>query len=101
MVTLAAACVRPPTVLIADEPTLGLAPLLVAEVVRRFEALRDDGVAVLLIEEKAGPALAVADAVATLQLGQVLWAGAPGDLEEQQLAEMHLGRAMTAEARFT
>jgi ABC-type branched-subunit amino acid transport system ATPase component len=94
MVTVAAATVRPPVVLVADEPTLGLAPRVVADVIAGFAALRDAGVAVLLIEEKAGPALAVADSVAILELGRITWAGAPADLEEEQLAEIHVGRVL-------
>jgi ABC-type branched-subunit amino acid transport system ATPase component len=91
MVTLAAACARPPTVLVADEATLGLAPRIVDEVLASFAALRDDGVTVLLIEEKAR-AVEVADRAAIIELGRVTWTGSPRDLDVQRLSETHLGR---------
>jgi ABC-type branched-subunit amino acid transport system ATPase component len=94
MVTLAAACVRPPRVLVADEPTLGLAPLVVAQVVDTFEELRAGGVAVLVVEEKVGGALVAADACATLRLGEVTWAGRPADLDTTRVGELHLGRVI-------
>ncbi|HEU5150271.1 MAG TPA: ATP-binding cassette domain-containing protein [Iamia sp.] len=97
MVTLAAACVRPPRVLVADEPTLGLAPLVVAQVVAAFEELRAEGVAVLVVEEKIGGALVAADACATLRLGEVTWAGRPADLDTARVGELHLGRVIDPE----
>jgi ABC-type branched-subunit amino acid transport system ATPase component len=61
MLELAPALVRPPKVFVADEPTLGLAPQAAAEVVRAIVELRDKGTAVLLVEENAENAVAVAD----------------------------------------
>jgi ABC-type branched-subunit amino acid transport system ATPase component/ABC-type branched-subunit amino acid transport system permease subunit len=92
MVTLAAAGARPPALVVADEPTLGLAPLLAAEVMERFAALRDEGVALLLVEERAGLALSVADRAVVLERGQIVWQGRPADLADTRLAELHLGR---------
>jgi ABC-type branched-subunit amino acid transport system ATPase component/ABC-type branched-subunit amino acid transport system permease subunit len=92
MVTLAAAGARPPALVVADEPTLGLAPLLAAEVMERFAALRDEGVALLLVEERAGLALGVADRAVVLERGEIVWQGRPTDLADTRLAELHLGR---------
>lgn len=75
LLTLAPALVRPPRVLIADEPSLGLAPLVVQQVFELFAELRERGVALLLVEEKATEALRIADRVAFMRLGRVTWTG--------------------------
>jgi ABC-type branched-subunit amino acid transport system ATPase component/branched-subunit amino acid ABC-type transport system permease component len=91
MLTLAPLLVRPPDVLIADEPTLGLAPLVVTELLGVFGELRDRGVALLLVEEKARDVLEIADSVALLELGHVVWQGPRADVDQQRLAAAYLG----------
>ena len=75
MLALGSILVNPPKLLVADEPTLGLAPQIVEQVLGIVRVLRDRGVAVLLIEEKARSVMDVADYVAVLELGH--WSG-PG-----------------------
>ncbi|MGW0896171.1 ABC transporter permease subunit, partial [Streptomyces goshikiensis] len=70
MLALAPLLQRPPEVLIADEPSLGLAPRVVAEVYALLAELRDAGTALLLVEEKAAGILGVADTVAYLSQGR-------------------------------
>jgi ABC-type branched-subunit amino acid transport system ATPase component len=91
MLTLAPLLVRPPEVLVADEPTLGLAPMIVAEVMGVFRELRERGVALLLVEEKARDVLAVADRVALLELGHIVWQGRREDVDDDRLARAYLG----------
>ncbi|MEV4395994.1 ATP-binding cassette domain-containing protein [Nonomuraea sp. NPDC049607] len=91
LLTLAPALVRPPRVLIADEPSLGLAPLVVRQVFDVFAELRDRGVALLLVEEKATEALAVADRVAFMRLGGVTWTGPRSEVDGDQLTAAYLG----------
>ena len=69
MLSLAPALADPPKVLIADEPTLGLAPLAAEAVMQAILELRDAGTAVLLVEEHAQNALKVADTLAFMELG--------------------------------
>ncbi|HSA48786.1 MAG TPA: ATP-binding cassette domain-containing protein, partial [Yinghuangia sp.] len=83
--------VRPPRVLIADEPSLGLAPLVVAEIFRLVIELRDRGVALLLVEEKAAEVLTVADTVAFMSVGRVSWTGPREDVDEHRLTSAYLG----------
>jgi ABC-type branched-subunit amino acid transport system ATPase component/branched-subunit amino acid ABC-type transport system permease component len=89
---------RPPEVLIADEPTLGLAPLVVANLTELFIELRARGTTLLLAEERARSILDVADQVILLELGRILWTGPRSDLQEDQLAAIYLGSARHAVA---
>ncbi|MER5890577.1 ATP-binding cassette domain-containing protein [Streptomyces sp. NPDC001941] len=82
---------RPPAVLVADEPSLGLAPRVVDEVFRLLVELRGRGTALLLVEEKAAEVLGVADTVAYLARGRVSWCGPRAEVEADRLAEAYLG----------
>ncbi|GAA2574915.1 ATP-binding cassette domain-containing protein [Actinomadura fulvescens] len=93
ILTLAPALVRPPRVLIADEPSLGLAPLVVEQIFELFGELRDRGVAILIVEEKAGEVLALADTVAFMRLGRIAWTGPRADVDDERLASAYLGLA--------
>ncbi|MFH8466421.1 ATP-binding cassette domain-containing protein [Streptomyces sp. NPDC017991] len=95
MLALAPLLQRPPKVLIADEPSLGLAPRVVEEVFRLLTELRDHGTALLLVEEKATEVLKVADTVAYLAQGRVSWCGPRAAVEADRLTEAYLGLAAT------
>jgi ABC-type branched-subunit amino acid transport system ATPase component len=91
MLALAPVLVNPPRIVVADEPTLGLAPLVVAEVMGVFEELRDHGTAILLVEEKAKNVLQIAEQVAFLELGHIVWSGPRGDIDDERLVATYLG----------
>jgi ABC-type branched-subunit amino acid transport system ATPase component len=91
MLSLAPALAQPPKVFIADEPTLGLAPLAAEEVVRALRELRELGSAILLVDEKAREAMELADAIAFLELGRVVWSGPRDEVDEDRLAASYLG----------
>ncbi|MEU6755296.1 ATP-binding cassette domain-containing protein [Streptomyces sp. NPDC046685] len=91
MLALAPLLQRPPEVLIADEPSLGLAPRVVEEVYALLTELRDAGTALLLVEEKAAGILGVADTVAYLSQGRVSWCGPRAEVEADRLTEAYLG----------
>ena len=93
MLTLAPILVKPPGLLIADEPTLGLAPLIVHEIINVFSELRDEGVTLLIVEERAKAVLDIADDVALLELGRLLWAGPRAAVDPEQLTAIYLGRS--------
>lgn len=94
MLALAPLLQCPPKVLIADEPSLGLAPRVVDDVFRLLVELRDQGTALLLVEEKAAEILGVADTVAYLAQGRVSWCGPRSEVRADRLTEAYLG--MTA-----
>ncbi|MFE5488591.1 ATP-binding cassette domain-containing protein [Streptomyces virginiae] len=91
MLALAPLLQRPPAVLIADEPSLGLAPRVAQEVYALLTELRDAGTALLLVEEKAAGILGVADTVAYLSQGRVSWCGPRDEVEADRLTEAYLG----------
>jgi ABC-type branched-subunit amino acid transport system ATPase component/branched-subunit amino acid ABC-type transport system permease component len=91
MLSLAPALADPPKVLIADEPTLGLAPLAANAVIGAITELRDRGCAVLLVEEHAQNALKVADQLAFMALGTIVWSGPRAEANMELLAGSYLG----------
>jgi branched-chain amino acid transport system ATP-binding protein len=75
MLSLARALVERPTVLIADELSLGLAPIVVDEVYQTLRTIRDSGTSLLIVEQHVGHALAIADRVLLMAHGEVSWEG--------------------------
>jgi branched-subunit amino acid ABC-type transport system permease component/ABC-type branched-subunit amino acid transport system ATPase component len=98
MLSLVPALIRPPQVFIADEPTLGLAPLARLEVVRALADLRALGVAIVLVEEKAAEVVELADLVGFMNLGRLGWLGPRSALTEGQLALAYLGGELHSDA---
>lgn len=82
MLSLARVMVHPPKLLVADELSLGLAPIVVDEVYRNLAAIRDAGTAILLVEQYVGHALAIADDVVVLTHGSVAYSGPATDLDD-------------------
>ena len=91
MLSLAPALVRPPDLFIADEPTLGLAPLASEAVCETLDELRTAGVTVLLVEEKATEVLALSDTVAIMTLGRISWSGPRSEVDVEKLTSAYLG----------
>ncbi|GAA2772986.1 ABC transporter permease subunit [Streptomyces showdoensis] len=91
LLALAPLLQRPPAVLVADEPSLGLAPRIVDEVFRLLAELRTRGTALLLVEEKAAEALGLADTVAYLAEGRIVWCGPRAEADADRLADAYLG----------
>jgi len=91
MLSLAPALADPPIVLIADEPTLGLAPLAADGVMEAILELRDRGCAILLVEEHAQNALKVADTLAFMELGNIVWTGPREEADMELLTTAYLG----------
>lgn len=96
ILTLAPLLVRPPLVLIADEPTLGLAPTVVSQICTMLAELRDRGVTLLLVEEKAPAIVALVDEVAIMSLGKLVWTGRPDQLSDEILRSTYLGDVAAA-----
>jgi ABC-type branched-subunit amino acid transport system ATPase component/branched-subunit amino acid ABC-type transport system permease component len=98
MLTMAPVMVKPPSLLIADEPTLGLAPLIVEQIMGVFAELRDQGVTLLVVEERAKAVLDIADDVALLELGRLIWDGPRAELDPAHLTAIYLGQSTVEDA---
>jgi branched-chain amino acid transport system ATP-binding protein len=85
MLAVARALMSAPRLLLLDEPSLGLAPQMVDRIFEIVESLREDGIAVLLVEQNATLALDVADHAVVLANGAVAAAGAPRDIADDSL----------------
>jgi ABC-type branched-subunit amino acid transport system ATPase component len=93
---LAPLLVQRPKFLIADEITLGLAPTVVAQVLDVLRSLRDAGVSIVMVEEKASHVLGLADYCAFLSLGRLVAFGPMEDFSEHVAAETYLGAVAPA-----
>jgi len=80
MLALGRALMSEPRVLMLDEPSLGLAPLIVSEILGIVRSLREDGLSIILVEQNALAALQSSDRGLVLELGQVSLAGASQEL---------------------
>jgi branched-chain amino acid transport system ATP-binding protein len=81
-----------PRLLILDEPSLGLSPLLVEEMFALIRQLHEDGLAVLLVEQNVGESLAIADRAYVLENGLVRFSGVPAELlASDELRRSYLG----------
>ncbi|NOZ26849.1 MAG: ABC transporter ATP-binding protein [Chloroflexi bacterium] len=92
MLAIARALMSRPTVLLLDEPSLGLAPLVVARIFEVIRLLRERGVTILLVEQNAYQALHVADRAYVLETGQIRLQGPARELaDDPAVKEAYLG----------
>jgi len=92
MLAIGRALMTRPRLLLCDEPSLGLAPLVVAEIMRLLSTLREAGTTILLVEQNARMALRSADRAYVLEVGSVVLSGAATDLlQDDQLKAAYLG----------
>ncbi len=92
MLAIARALMTNPELLLMDEPTEGLAPLLVREVGRVIETLKAEGLSILLVEQNLPLALRVADHVHVLSRGRVVYSSAPDALwRNEEIKSRYLG----------
>jgi branched-chain amino acid transport system ATP-binding protein len=84
MLSIARALLTNPAVLLLDEPTEGLAPVVVDEIERVLRRLKGEGMAILLVEQRLDFALAFADEVLVIGKGQARWRGAPAAFAEAE-----------------
>ncbi|QVQ24303.1 ABC transporter ATP-binding protein [Achromobacter deleyi] len=99
MLAVGRALMAKPTLLMLDEPSLGLAPRIVREIFHIIARLRETGVAILLVEQNARAALQVADYGYVLETGEVILHGPARELAgDPKVIESYLGLGKGAEA---
>ncbi|MFC0238965.1 ABC transporter ATP-binding protein [Rhodopseudomonas telluris] len=92
MLAMGRALMARPTLLMLDEPSLGLAPRIVRDVFHILTDLRKSGVSILLVEQNARAALEVADYAYVMELGAITKQGSPADIAaDPRLVESYLG----------
>lgn len=81
-----------PKLLMLDEPSLGLAPLIVKEILGIVKTLRDSGVTIILVEQNARAALQLADYAYVLEMGSISLHGPASELaKDNRIIETYLG----------
>ena len=92
MLAMGRALMARPKLLMLDEPSLGLAPRVVADVFEIVASLREAGVSILLVEQNARAALRLADHACVMELGRVTMRGKASELAaDKRVVEMYLG----------
>ncbi len=85
MLAIARGLMARPRILLMDEPSVGLAPLIVDEIFRIIQELNAEGVTILLVEQNARMALTVAHKFYLIEGGEITFSGSPGELEEDEV----------------
>jgi len=93
MLEMARALLLKPRLILLDEPTLGLAPLVFKEIFRIIEELRRLGHTILMVEQNAAKALEISDYAYVLELGQNRYEGSGGEIRnDDRIRRLYLGR---------
>lgn len=93
MLAIGRSLMNNPKILLLDEPSLGLAPLLVKEILEIIETIAKDGVTIVIVEQNASQTLKIADYAYVLEVGQISNEGAANELmNDPTLVEAYLGK---------
>ena len=92
MLAIGRALMENPKVLLLDEPSLGLAPLVIQDIFRVLQEIREEGVTILIVEQNALATLQIADYAYVLELGRISMSGPASELiNDERLIDAYLG----------
>jgi len=92
MLAIARALITTPKLLILDEPSLGLAPIIVQEIFDLLKKLCDEGITILLVEQMAAMALAISNRAYVLEIGKIIMAGSGKEISSsEEILKAYLG----------
>ena len=91
MVSIGRALMSNPRVLLCDEISLGLAPVVIRDIYAAFPRIRESGASVVVVEQDIGQALKVADRVCCMMEGRVTLSGRPGELSREAIHDAYFG----------
>ena len=92
MLAIGRALMSGPRLLLLDEPSMGLAPVLVDQILDTVVALRKNGVTILLVEQNVNAALAIADRAYVIETGRIVLTGPSATLsDDPRVREAYLG----------
>jgi len=95
MLAIARALMSSPRMLLLDEPSLGLAPTLVREILKLIVRLRDEGITILLVEQDAAAALKIADRGYVMERGRITIEGSAKELlGDDRIRQAYLGKSV-------
>ena len=94
MLSIGPLLVRPPKLLVIDEPTLGIAHLVAVEIMNKLRELASGGTTVILVEERACDVMTIAEWVGPLYRGQMHWFTEKSNVNDELLASAYMGGAL-------
>ena len=92
MLAMGRALMSKPRIVVMDEPSMGLSPILVSEIFDIIQSIRQQGTTVLLVEQNAKKALSIADRAYVLETGKIVLSGKASDLiNDESVKKAYLG----------
>ena len=91
MLAIGMALINKPKLLLLDEPSLGLAPKVMKELFLRIKGINKEGVTIIMVEQNAKQATAIADKIFVLEDGKIALKGGKEILESEMLHHIYLG----------
>ena len=88
MLAIGRALMAGPKILLLDEPTEGLAPIVIQQIFEKLKELKASGLTILLVEQNLNFALGLADEVSLMGRGEIVWHGTAADLRADDNAHM-------------
>jgi branched-chain amino acid transport system ATP-binding protein len=92
MVAIGRALMSNPDILLCDELSLGLAPIIIKDIYQAIPSIKAEGISLLIVEQDINQALTIADKIYCFQEGRISLTGKPNDLTKDQIATAYFGR---------